>query len=78
MAAASRRPGACPPVRTETVPLLGSIPLSVALREGGDAGLPIVLGSPEDPAAAAILSIAAQLATRSRSLAGRSLPVAVR
>ncbi|WP_269846390.1 Mrp/NBP35 family ATP-binding protein [Naasia lichenicola] len=62
----------------ETVPLLGSIPLSIALREGGDTGLPIVLGSPEDPAAAAILTIAAQLATRSRSLAGRSLPVAVR
>ena len=57
----------------ETVPLLGSVPLSIALREGGDTGLPIVLSSPEDPAALAILAIAAQLATRSRSLAGRSL-----
>jgi ATP-binding protein involved in chromosome partitioning len=62
----------------ESVPLLGSIPLSIALREGGDAGTPIVLGAPDDPAAAAILRIAAQLATRSRNLAGRSLPVAVR
>jgi ATP-binding protein involved in chromosome partitioning len=62
----------------ETVPLLGSVPLSISLREGGDSGMPIVLSTPDDPAAAAILTIAAQLATRSRSLAGRSLPVAVR
>lgn len=51
----------------QPVPLLASIPLSVALREGGDDGLPLVLSHPEDPAAAAILSVAEMLA---RSLAG--------
>jgi len=55
------------------VGVLGSIPLSLALREGGDTGLPIVLRDPSDPAAAAILAIAAQLATRPRGLAGRPL-----
>ncbi len=40
------------------VPLLASIPLSLALREGGDEGVPVVLSRPEDPAAAAILALA--------------------
>jgi len=59
------------------VPVLGSIPLSIALREGGDAGLPVVLAYPEDPAAAAITAIAARLAVRERGLAGRSLGLSV-
>ena len=50
------------------VPLLGSIPLSVGLRRGGDVGVPIVLSDPEDPAALAIQRIAEGLATRRRSL----------
>ncbi len=45
------------------VPLLASVPLSVALRVGGDAGEPVVLGQPEDPAAAAILALADRLLT---------------
>ena len=61
----------------EVVPLLASIPLSIGLREGGDAGEPIVLSHPDDPAAAAILSLARQLATRSRNLAGRKLGLSV-
>src|SRR5690606_15250748 len=36
------------------VPVLASVPLSVALREGGDSGLPVVVGDPGDPAAVAI------------------------
>jgi ATP-binding protein involved in chromosome partitioning len=60
------------------VPLLGSVPLSVDLRVGGDAGTPIVLAHPEDPAAVAIADIAAALAVRSTSLAGRSLPLSPR
>jgi ATP-binding protein involved in chromosome partitioning len=43
------------------VPLLASIPLSLALREGGDTGEPVVLSHPEDPAAAAILTLAQRL-----------------
>ena len=59
------------------VPVLATIPLSVALREGGDAGAPIVLTSPDDPAAAAISELAAKLASRARGLAGRPLPLEV-
>lgn len=61
--------------QSESVPLLASVPLSVALREGGDAGLPVVLEHPDDPAAAAILSLADQLASRPRGLAGRRLGI---
>ena len=35
----------------EGVPLLASIPLSPALRQGGDAGVPVVLDHPDDVAA---------------------------
>ncbi|WP_437384131.1 Mrp/NBP35 family ATP-binding protein [Plantibacter flavus] len=59
----------------EPVPLLASVPLSVALREGGDDGAPVVLTHPEDPAAAAILQLADRLASRPRGLAGRRLGV---
>ncbi len=57
------------------VELLGQIPLDVALREGGDAGLPIVLSDPHSPAAAALWAIADKLAVRPRGLAGLKLPV---
>jgi ATP-binding protein involved in chromosome partitioning len=46
----------------QPVPLLASVPLSLALREGGDVGAPIVLSHPEEPAAAAILAVAEHLA----------------
>jgi ATP-binding protein involved in chromosome partitioning len=61
----------------EQVPLLASIPLSIALREGGDSGAPIVLAFPDDPAAKAIASIAEQLAVRGRGLVGRKLGFSV-
>ncbi|MET4004501.1 ATP-binding protein involved in chromosome partitioning [Arthrobacter sp. UYCu511] len=57
------------------VELLGQIPLDVSLREGGDAGLPIVLSNPGSPAAAALLAIAGKLAVRPRGLVGRQLGV---
>ena len=47
------------------VPVLGAVPLSLALRQGGDDGSPVVLTHPEDPAAIAIAAIADLLATRS-------------
>jgi ATP-binding protein involved in chromosome partitioning len=56
------------------VPLVARIPLSIALREGGDRGAPLVLSDPDDPAAAAIVALAELLATRERGLVGRSLP----
>ena len=55
------------------VPLLGQIPLDIRLREGGDSGLPIVLGQPDSPAAAALAGIAGQLAAKPRGLAGLKL-----
>jgi ATP-binding protein involved in chromosome partitioning len=55
------------------VPLLGQIPLDVALREGGDNGVPLVLSTPDSPAAAALHAVARQLSRRARGLAGRSL-----
>src|ERR1700761_3648672 len=55
------------------VPLMGQVPLDVRLREGGDAGLPLVLGDPDSPAGLALRKIADELGTRSRGLAGRPL-----
>ena len=55
------------------VPLLAQIPLDTRLLEGSDAGNPVVLGSPESPAAQAFDSLAESLRRRSRGLSGRSL-----
>ena len=57
------------------VPLLGQIPLDMALREGGDVGTPVVLSQPDSPAAAALRGVARQLARRGRGLAGRKLGI---
>jgi ATP-binding protein involved in chromosome partitioning len=57
------------------VPLLGQIPLDILLREGGDSGVPIVLGQPETPAAAALSGIAGKLASKPRGLSGMKLDV---
>lgn len=55
------------------VPLLGRVPFDIRLREGSDAGLPLVLSAPESPAAEALLALAANLGGRPRGLAGISL-----
>ncbi|AGW41009.1 chromosome partitioning protein [Leifsonia xyli subsp. cynodontis DSM 46306] len=60
------------------VPLLASVPLSVPLRAGGDAGAPLVVTDPQDAAAMAISAVADRLATRGRGLAGRKLGLSVR
>ena len=57
------------------VPLLGHIPLDIRLREGGDAGKPVVLAAPETAAAKAMEGIAAALATRPRGLSGMPLGI---
>ncbi len=62
-------------VGTEPVRLLASIPLSTALRSDGDAGTPVVVAHPYDPAAAAIAALAASLSAEPRGLAGRPLPL---
>lgn len=64
--------------QADAVPLLTSVPLSIALRQGGDAGEPVVVAAPDDPAARAIEQLAGILATRPRDLQGRRLDVSVR
>ena len=61
----------------EVVPVLGQIGLSVALREGSDAGSPVVISHPEDPASKVLLQIAEALARDPRKLAGRRLKLQV-
>lgn len=55
------------------VPLLGQVPLDMRLREGGDAGEPLVLADPDAPAAKELRSIAERLTAHGRGLAGRPL-----
>ena len=58
------------------VPLLGKIPFSPDLREGGDAGAPVVVSEPDSPSAKAIEAIVAQLIVREKSLLGVRLGLA--
>lgn len=53
--------------------VLAHIPLSQALREAGDVGTPIVLSSPEDPAAQALTALAQLIATSGPTRVGKSL-----
>ena len=61
-----------------TVPVLGSIPIDVRLREGGDEGKPVVLTDPDSPAGAALRAIAGKLGGRQRGLSGLSLGITPR
>jgi ATP-binding protein involved in chromosome partitioning len=60
------------------VPLLGSVPLDVRLREGGDAGRPLVLSDPAAAASQELTRIAEALAKQGRGLAGRLLSLSPR
>jgi len=60
------------------VPLLGQVPIDQSVREGGDAGQPVVLTNPDSPAAMALDGVADALAARQRSLVGRSLGLSPR
>ncbi|MBF2079549.1 MAG: Mrp/NBP35 family ATP-binding protein [Synechococcales cyanobacterium T60_A2020_003] len=46
------------------LPLLGCVPLEIHLREGGDAGIPIVVGKPESASAKALVAVAQRVAAR--------------
>ncbi len=58
------------------VPLLGSLPLDIAIREQGDSGEPVVAAAPDSPVAQAYLrtaqALVAQLELRPRA----SMPIA--
>jgi len=55
------------------VPVLGEIPIDLALREGGDSGKPVIEADPASPSAKALLTIADALSGRGRGLAGMQL-----
>jgi ATP-binding protein involved in chromosome partitioning len=46
------------------VSLLGCVPLEIALREGGDSGMPIVISHPESASAKALVNIAKAIAAK--------------
>ena len=55
------------------IPFLGRVPIYQPIREGGDSGVPIVVGEPDSPAARAFMSVAEQAAARV-SIAGYMRP----
>jgi ATP-binding protein involved in chromosome partitioning len=58
------------------VPLMGKIPFSAQLREGGDEGTPVFINAPESPSAIAIASVIDSLVIRQDSLLGVRLGLA--
>ena len=57
------------------VALIAQIPFDIELRSGGDEGKPIVVTSPDSPAAKAFTALASHLAQRNDSLVGRRLGI---
>jgi ATP-binding protein involved in chromosome partitioning len=62
---------------TLAVPLLGQIPLMPELREGGDAGTPIVVSRPDSAAGTALIEAARQLGREARTLVRKPLGLTV-
>lgn len=46
------------------IPFLGSVPIALSIREGGDLGVPVVVGQPQSTQALAFQSIARQVAAQ--------------
>ncbi|HVM12080.1 MAG TPA: Mrp/NBP35 family ATP-binding protein [Actinomycetota bacterium] len=59
------------------VPLLGSVPMQVSLREGSDAGAPVVVTEPDSPAGRAFREVASELTSRTSTRLGKALPLTV-
>jgi len=57
------------------VPLLGSVPRDVTVREASDRGVPAVWANPDSPAATALWDVARALDGQGRGLAGKSLGI---
>jgi ATP-binding protein involved in chromosome partitioning len=60
------------------VALLGQVPIDTRLRQGGDEGVPLILSTPDAPAALELRKVAEGLAAKARGLAGRSLSISPR
>lgn len=58
-------------------PLLGIVPLDLALRDAADRGIPVVIDAPHASSARELTRIASTLPRARRSIAGRPLPLAV-
>ena len=58
------------------VPLLGSLPLEIAIREQGDAGIPVVAAAPASAAAQAYRQAAQQLVARLAARPRAAMPIA--
>ncbi len=58
------------------IPLLGSLPLEIGIREQGDAGTPIMVSAPASPAARAYRATAVRLAARLASRARAPMAIA--
>ncbi|MBE2999309.1 Mrp/NBP35 family ATP-binding protein [Nocardiopsis sp. HNM0947] len=57
------------------IPLLGQVPLETRLREGSDAGEPLVLSDPDNEASKIISGMAENLVGKPRGLAGMQLGI---
>jgi ATP-binding protein involved in chromosome partitioning len=59
------------------VPFLGSIPLYAPVREGGDSGVPVVIGDPSSPPSRALVSAAERVAQQVSiaSFSRRAIPL---
>lgn len=71
------RAGGAELARRLAVPLLGRIPLSPAVRAAGDAGRPIVVDDPDNPAAQAFVDTAGRVGRASRTVVRKRLPLSV-
>jgi ATP-binding protein involved in chromosome partitioning len=58
------------------VPLLGSLPLEIGIREQGDAGTPIVVSAPESAAAQAYRQAARRMAATLAARPRAAMPIA--
>jgi ATP-binding protein involved in chromosome partitioning len=61
--------GGAAAAETFEVPFLGEIPIDPAIREGGDRGVPLVVGHPDSPQTAAFRRVAGELARQLSILA---------
>lgn len=57
------------------IPFLGAVPLAEPVRTGGDTGLPIVVSTPEAPAAQALVSVAEQIAAQVSIHSFKTIPL---
>lgn len=57
------------------VPLLGSLPLEIGIREQGDVGVPVVVAAPESAAAKAYLAAARRMAEELGKRPRASIPI---